>query len=467
MDALPEPFLFSESFDKLIEALATAEQAFAPVVKDRANPHFGFKYATLDAMQTATRPFLAANGLVITQLLWPTAQTIKLYTRLVHVSGQWMQSSVPLSAWGKGPQVFGSELTYLKRYCYAAMLNISADQDDDDANAAQGSGDTRAADRPPPRPPLSGQTNRQTIGQWLDNLRGALRAAPDVDAMSAILARDDLRNAERDFTGDALGELQAMVGEARATILAKVRAPRPPAMPPKPETPAFKAQIIDAYGEIAGAPITDPVLFAKTLVIGIEGFTSEERAALIEHNEAAIDEARQLSSQAGEILKDLDEPVSQTSGQTIQAIVPPVERGKVSWPAYVAALKADLGLQAATGLLDWLTAQRDGLMACPIGQRVLAIQAVVARFDKVGATPPVWLAEMMRPTTPNGEDERWVGNIISAVSAIHEGKDFTALVKSPEVQASMKRLQSSNPAQFDRANDAFLEKSRLLDGQRA
>jgi hypothetical protein len=139
----------------------------------------------------------------------------------------------------------------------------------------------------------------------------------------------------------------------------------------------------------------------------------------------------------------------------------------VSWPAYVAALKADLGLQAATGLLDWLTAQRDGLMACPIGQRVLAIQAVVARFDKVGATPPVWLAEMMRPTTPNGEDERWVGNIISAVNAIHEGKDFTALVKSPEVQASMKRLQSSNPAQFDRANDAFLEKSRLLDGQRA
>jgi hypothetical protein len=127
----------SDSLDKLAEALAAAQGAFTNPPKDRENPYFKSRYATLDSMQNVTRGPLSKNGLSITQggARGPDG-TWELETTLRHSSGGSVSSRLPLLSFAKGPQAAGSELTYMRRYAYAAILNITADEDDD-ANSAQ------------------------------------------------------------------------------------------------------------------------------------------------------------------------------------------------------------------------------------------------------------------------------------------------------------------------------------------
>ncbi len=125
--------------NELAAALAKAQGAFSNPAKDRENPYFGSRYATLGAVIEATRGPLADNGLSLTQTVGGGGggRAPLLRTRLLHSSGQWLASEVPLFAAGKGSQVFGSELTYMRRYAVCALLNIAPAEGDDDGNAAQ------------------------------------------------------------------------------------------------------------------------------------------------------------------------------------------------------------------------------------------------------------------------------------------------------------------------------------------
>jgi len=58
-----------------------------------------------------------------------------LTTTLIHKSGQWIQSEMPLHLPKQDPQGQGSAVTYARRYAYMAILGLVAD-DDDDGNAA-------------------------------------------------------------------------------------------------------------------------------------------------------------------------------------------------------------------------------------------------------------------------------------------------------------------------------------------
>lgn len=125
----------SPAINELAAALAKAQGAFSNPEKDRRNPHFGNSYATLGAVIETTRKALADNGLSLTQTVG--GQPPFLRTRLLHSSGQWIASEVPLFMAGKGSQVFGSEMTYMRRYAVCALLNIAPAEGDDDGNAAQ------------------------------------------------------------------------------------------------------------------------------------------------------------------------------------------------------------------------------------------------------------------------------------------------------------------------------------------
>lgn len=107
-------------------------------VSTRGGGRYSFRYATLDKILDLARPVLAAEGLALFQPISTNEKgAMVLVTRLLHRSGEWMETSIPLPTPGGDPQAFGSAVTYLRRYAVTALLGIASDEDDD-ANRAAG-----------------------------------------------------------------------------------------------------------------------------------------------------------------------------------------------------------------------------------------------------------------------------------------------------------------------------------------
>lgn len=144
----------SESFSQLAAALALAQAEFTPIRKDktvrvktRSGGEYTFTYATLDAIMTMVRGPLAKQGLFVVQSVVneevhqgnAVLREELLETRLVHSSGEWISSTIPIMvAEGENTnQAYGSGLSYARRYGVAPLLALVADEDDD-GNAAAG-----------------------------------------------------------------------------------------------------------------------------------------------------------------------------------------------------------------------------------------------------------------------------------------------------------------------------------------
>ncbi len=120
---------------KLTEALVKAQSVMVPAKKDSVNPHFKSQYADLSSIIEAVRKPLTDNGLAFVQLLSGTKEGVTVLTKLMHVSGESIESSCWMPVAQQTPQAFGSAATYCKRYALAAMLGVAAEVDDD-GNAA-------------------------------------------------------------------------------------------------------------------------------------------------------------------------------------------------------------------------------------------------------------------------------------------------------------------------------------------
>jgi hypothetical protein len=125
----------SDQLNELAGALAKAQAMLKPAVKDSMNPHFKNRYADLESVWDACREPLTKNGLSVTQLPIQTGdgRTV-LRTMLIHVSGQYLTSELPLNPVKNDPQGLGSALSYMRRYALAAMVGVV--QTDDDGNEA-------------------------------------------------------------------------------------------------------------------------------------------------------------------------------------------------------------------------------------------------------------------------------------------------------------------------------------------
>jgi len=126
----------SENINELAGALSKAQGTMKSASKDGMNPHFKSKYATLDSIWEAIKEPLSQNGLSISQLISQEADTTVMTTLLMHSSGQWIKSTVPVIAGKPTPQALGSSISYMRRYSLAAIVGVTVG-DDDDANEAQ------------------------------------------------------------------------------------------------------------------------------------------------------------------------------------------------------------------------------------------------------------------------------------------------------------------------------------------
>jgi len=125
----------SPEIGAIVEALAKAQLGYDKITRDAVNPYYKSKYTTLDEIIRATRPALANNGLVLLQFVTGDHNLVTVISRLAHTSGQWIESRMACKPSKPDIQQLGVIATYSKRYAMAAMLGVSADEDDD-GNAA-------------------------------------------------------------------------------------------------------------------------------------------------------------------------------------------------------------------------------------------------------------------------------------------------------------------------------------------
>jgi hypothetical protein len=173
---------------ELNKALAAAQAEFPDIPKDKVNPHFKSKYASLDSMLSLTRGPLSKNGLATS---FRTSEA-GLECVLLHQSGESITSGpIPLLVQKNDMQGYGSSVTYAKRYSFGCVTGISPDEDDDGnaAAAAAPKGKATAPTRPPaPTKPVTPPANRPAPKEELPSVH-PLAAMPTPTRMVAGLKK--------------------------------------------------------------------------------------------------------------------------------------------------------------------------------------------------------------------------------------------------------------------------------------
>ncbi len=141
-------YAFSLETNELATALVQVQSEITDPKKNTSG--YGYKYATLDQVLAIVRPAFTKNGLAFTQMTVTRdakASLVEVVTRVMHTSGQWMEST--LGIWAdeaKGmsrAQSIGSIITYARRYSLQSIAGIAAEEDTD---AAKPSVTTEAAE---------------------------------------------------------------------------------------------------------------------------------------------------------------------------------------------------------------------------------------------------------------------------------------------------------------------------------
>lgn len=152
----------SDSIANIAAALVAAQADIKSVHKDRENTHFKNRYATLDTILETVRPVLAKHGLAVVQsATMPhtsdggTLVAFAVGTRLLHKSGEWLESYAMVPLGKLDPQGSIAALTYGRRGSLSALLALSTEDDDDGESAVaprQAAPARQPASAPAPRP---------------------------------------------------------------------------------------------------------------------------------------------------------------------------------------------------------------------------------------------------------------------------------------------------------------------------
>lgn len=140
----------SDTLGKISPALVKALGELRGVAKDSKNPHFKNDYASLEAVIETARPVLASHGLAFMQGLGEyVGGAMTVSTRIIHESGEWIESDFQMPVAKSDPQGTASASTYARRYSLMGILGLPAVDDDGEA-----------ASRPVPAP--ANQPRRDT-----------------------------------------------------------------------------------------------------------------------------------------------------------------------------------------------------------------------------------------------------------------------------------------------------------------
>lgn len=132
----------SETINDLAKSLVAASKTVGNPKKNAVNGHLKNKYATLDAVIAAYKESYLANGIMVLENPKTEDGRVGVEVTLLHESGQFITHDPFMLPPGKNDaQGHGSAVTYARRYALSAVMNISADDDDDGNGASQKSQD--------------------------------------------------------------------------------------------------------------------------------------------------------------------------------------------------------------------------------------------------------------------------------------------------------------------------------------
>lgn len=132
----------SEAINEIAGALAKAQGEMPPIDKSKTGKvqgtskagkdfNFEYKYADIADILSAALPVLSKSGLALVQATEIAGNDLNIVTRIVHQSGQWIESDYPVCSIGGDHQKMGGALTYARRYAACSLLGIAPEEDVD------------------------------------------------------------------------------------------------------------------------------------------------------------------------------------------------------------------------------------------------------------------------------------------------------------------------------------------------
>ena len=128
----------SEAFGEITKALIQFQADVPPLKRNRTGDtgKRKYKYIDLDEVIDTCRPTLIQNGLGFIQSVVSDGDRIGVRTRLLHVSGEYIETDPFFLPLGKETaRDAGGAITYAKRYALMAVLGVTAEEDDDAAGS--------------------------------------------------------------------------------------------------------------------------------------------------------------------------------------------------------------------------------------------------------------------------------------------------------------------------------------------
>lgn len=185
----------SPSISIISKALLTFQGAVDGVGKDRVNPAFKSRYATLESVRDTAVPELQKAGVFYLQSPGAIVEgNIGMTTRLIHAeSGEWIEGAMDIPLGKKDPQGAGSAITYACRYHLMAMLGLPA-VDDDAETAVDRSNKHDVKTEPGPAKRLSKAASRDIHKE----INEAFREAQTEQELVAVATQNAARLASID-----------------------------------------------------------------------------------------------------------------------------------------------------------------------------------------------------------------------------------------------------------------------------
>lgn len=119
----------------MIADLIKAQKELKPVLRKGNNPHYNSDYAEYETVITEIKRVLNSHNMWISHPTHFEGEKLIMETIVVHTSGEWVSTELPVINKAGTDQGLGSSITYTKRYSSEALMGVST-TGDDDGNAA-------------------------------------------------------------------------------------------------------------------------------------------------------------------------------------------------------------------------------------------------------------------------------------------------------------------------------------------